>query len=37
MKIAVIGTGTVGVMSVCHFLRYTNAEVYSIPQGFHSS
>ena len=30
MKIAVIGTGTVGVMSVCHFLRYTNAEVYSI-------
>jgi len=30
MKIAVIGTGTVGVMSVCHFLRYSNAEIISI-------
>ena len=27
MKIAVVGSGTVGVMSVCHFLRYTDAEV----------
>jgi len=23
MKIAVVGTGTVGVMTVCHFLKYT--------------
>ena len=27
MEIAIIGGGTVGVMSVCHFLRYTNANV----------
>tara|TARA_R100001224_G_C4026406_1_gene151123 strand:+ start:1747 stop:2901 length:1155 start_codon:yes stop_codon:yes gene_type:complete len=27
MKIAVLGSGTVGVMSVCHFLRYSDAEV----------
>tara|TARA_R100000664_G_scaffold12649_1_gene20329 strand:+ start:2299 stop:3459 length:1161 start_codon:yes stop_codon:yes gene_type:complete len=30
MKIAVLGAGTVGVMSVCHFLRYTNANVTCI-------
>jgi hypothetical protein len=30
MKIAILGAGTVGVMSVCHFLKYTNAEVTCI-------
>ena len=31
MKIAVIGTGTVGVLSVCHFLGYTkNVEVVCV-------
>lgn len=31
MKIAVLGVGTVGVVSVCHWLRYTkNIEIYSI-------
>lgn len=29
-SIAVLGGGTVGVMSVCHFLRYTNAHVTCI-------
>jgi len=31
MKIAVVGVGTVGVLSVCHWLRYTkDTQVYSI-------
>ena len=30
MKIAVLGSGTVGVMSVCHFLKYTKAEITCI-------
>ena len=30
MKIAIVGGGTVGVMSVCHYLRYTNADVTCI-------
>ena len=29
-SIAILGGGTVGVMSVCHFLRYTNANVTCI-------
>tara|TARA_R100001163_G_scaffold2784_1_gene4275 strand:- start:3953 stop:5101 length:1149 start_codon:yes stop_codon:yes gene_type:complete len=30
MQIAVLGSGTVGVMSVCHFLKYTKADVSCI-------
>jgi len=30
MKIAVLGSGTVGVMSVCHFLTYSQAEISCI-------
>jgi tryptophan 7-halogenase len=30
MKIAIVGTGTVGVMSVCHFLKYTQAEIHCL-------
>jgi hypothetical protein len=30
INIAVLGGGTVGVMSVCHFLKYTDANITCI-------